>query len=172
MSSSGVKLFLPVLILLGFALPMRATDLVPDPFPPAHFTNLYIEKVEKGKITSIQLAGEDVIYKVTVGTQVLETVKVHPSGDDWFAFVQGLNQAKVYKWVPDYTYPGQGVTWIIDMAMENRKLTSGGTNDYPKEGAENKPQADPKAGPSIPFQVFWQAALALVGKSPPPTVAK
>ncbi len=151
--------------------PLRA-DLVPDPFPPAHFTNLYIEKDEKGVMTSIQLSGDAVIYKVTAGTQILENITVYPSADDWFAFIQGLNAAKVYKWAPNYTYPGQGVTWIVDLSFEDRKLTSGGTNDYPKEGAENQAQADPKAGPSVPFQVFWQAAQVLVGKTVPPTVTK
>jgi hypothetical protein len=167
-----MKPFALSLIVLVLWLPLRAAEIVPDPFPPAHFTNLYLEKDDKGTITSVQLSGENVIYKVTAGTQVLENITVHPSGDDWFAFIKGLNAAKVYKWAPDYTYPGQGVTWIIDLGFEDRKLTSGGTNDYPKDGAEDQPQADPKAGPSVPFQVFWQAALALVGKAPPPKVSK
>jgi hypothetical protein len=153
-------------------MPLSAADFVPDPFPPAHFTNLYIEKDDKGVMTSIQLSGDAVVYKVSAGTQVLENITVHPSGDEWFAFIQGLNAAKVYKWGPNYTYPGQGPTWIVDLGFENRKLTSGGTNDYPKDGAEDQPQADPKAGPSVPFQLFWQAALALVGKASPPKVMK
>ena len=155
-----------VLVALILGLPLCAADLVPDPFPPAHFSSLYIEKDDKGMISSIQLSGDSVTYKVIAGNQVLENVTVSPSGDDWFNFIQGLNQAKVYKWVSNYSYPGQGVTWVVDVAFADRKLTSGGTNDYPKEGAEDQPQADPKAGPSVPFRVFWQAALALVGKTP------
>jgi len=167
-----MKAFALVLISVILGLRLHAADFVPDPFPPAHFTSLYIEKDDKGVMTSIQLSGDAVTYRVTAGTQVLENITAHPSGDDWFNFIQGLNNAKAYKWAPNYSYPGQGPTWIVDIALENRKLTSGGTNDYPKEGAEDQPQADPKAGPSVPFRIFWQAALALVGKAPPPTVSK
>jgi len=80
--------------------------------------------------------------------------------------------AKVYKWSPNYTYPGQGITWVIDLAMENRKFTSGGTNEFPKEGAEDQPQADPKAGVSRPFEIAWLAAMALAGKPAPPGAVK
>ena len=151
---------------------VRAADFVPDPFPPAKFTSLYVEKDDQGKVTSIQLSGENIVYKVVDGGKEVASATVTPSGDDWFQFIQALNAAKVYKWVPNYTYPGQGPTWVIDFAMENRKMTSGGTNDYPKEGAEDQPQADPHAGPSLPFQIMWQAALALAGKSPPPVIGK
>jgi len=166
-----MKAFALALFIVAFGLPLRAADLVPDPFPPAHFISLYIEKDDKGVITSIQLSGDAIIYKVTFAGKVMESVTAHPTGDDWFQFIQGLNTAKVYRWTTNYAYPGQGPTWIVDFAMENRKLTSGGTNDYPKEGAEDQPQADPKAGPSAPFQLFWQAALALAGKPPPPSPA-
>jgi hypothetical protein len=151
-------------------LPLRSATVVAEPFPPARFTSLYIERDEKGAAVSIQTSGDDVIYKVTLGNKVLESLAVHPSADDWFKFIQALNAAKVYKWAPKYEYPGQGSTWVIDFAMENRKFISGGTNEYPKDGDESQPAADPKAGPSIPFQLFWQAVLGLVGKvpSPPP----
>jgi len=167
-----MKAFILVLLLLTLAPSLRAADFAPDPFPPARFTNLYMEKDEKGKVMSIQLSGEDVIFKCLVDGKEIDSAKVHPSGDDWFQFIQALNLAKVYKWSPNYTYPGQGITWIIDLGMENRKLTTGGTNDFPKEGAENQPQADPKAGPSTPFQIAWLAAMALAGKSQPPGAVK
>jgi hypothetical protein len=93
---------------------------------------------------------------------------VHPSDDDWLKFIQGLNAAKVYKWAPKYEYPGQGETWAIDLVMDDRTFTSEGTNEYPKNGDEARPAADPKAGVSIPFNLFWQALLELVGKVPPP----
>jgi hypothetical protein len=158
------------LLTLGLLLPLRAANIVAEPFPPAHFTSLYIEWDENGKSTVIQSAGDAVSYKVTSGNKVLENLTVHPSGDDWFKFIQALNAANVYKWAPKYEYPGQGGTWVIDLVMEDRKFNSEGTNEYPKNGNEAQPAADPKAGPSIPFLLFWQAALGLVGKvpSPPP----
>jgi hypothetical protein len=52
--------------------------------------------------------------------------------------------------------------------MEDRTFKSEGTNEYPKNGDETQPAADPKAGPSIPFDLFWQAVLGLVGKVQPP----
>ena len=104
--------------------------------------------------------------------KVLENLTVHPSGDDWFKFIQGLNTAKVYKWAPTYYYPGQGPAWVIDFAMEDRTFKSEGTNEYPKNGDESHPAADPKAGPTIPFDLFWQAVLGLVGKIQPPPPPK
>jgi hypothetical protein len=87
-------------------------------------------------------------------------------------FIQALNAAKVYKWAPKYYYPGQGPAWVIDLVMEDRKFNSEGTNEYPKNGDESQPAADPTAGPSVPFQLFWQAVLGLVGKVPPPPPPK
>jgi hypothetical protein len=156
------------LALLLFICPnLHAATVVAEPFPPAAFTSLYIERFDKGTSMVIQTSGDAVIYKVTVGNDVRENVIVHPSGDDWFQFIKALNDAKVYKWTSRYYYPGQGETWIIDATMSDRKFTSGGTNDYPLSGDEAKPQANPLSGPSVPFQLFWQAALKLVGKEPP-----
>ncbi len=160
-------LALALLVLVSGPSP-GAANVVADPFPPARFTNLYIERDEKGATVSVQSNGDAVTYKVALGNKVLESLTVHPSGDDWFKFIQALNDAKVYKWAPKYYYPGQGPTWVIDFTMEDRKFNSSGTNEYPKDGSEGQPQADPKAGPSIPFQLFWQAVLTLVGKVPPP----
>jgi len=148
--------------------PLRAATVVAEPFPPARFTSLYIERDDKGAAVVVQTAGDAVIYKVTLGNKVLENLTVHPSGDDWFKFIQALNTAKVYKWAPTYYYPGQGPAWVIDLVMEDRTFKSEGTNEYPKNGDESQPAADPKAGPSIPFDLFWQAVLGLVGKVQPP----
>ncbi len=148
------------------SLSLHAADLVPDPFQPAKFNSLYLEFDDKGTTTSIQLSGDAVIYKTTMGDKVLENVTVHPAPDDWFAFIQGLNAAKVYKWAPKYYYPGQGGSWVIDLATDDRKFNAEGTNEYPKNGDEAQPAADPKAGPSIPFLLYWQAVLTLVGKAP------
>ncbi|MCE0483792.1 MAG: hypothetical protein LV479_06095 [Methylacidiphilales bacterium] len=144
---------------------VQAANVVADPFPPARFTSLYLERDEGGANIVIQLNGDTVTYTKTVKGQVVETKTVQPAGDDWFQFIQGLNQAKVYKWAPHYEYPGQGVTWVIELAMPDRKFSSDGMNEFPKENAEDQPQADPNAGPSVPFQFFWQAALGLVGKA-------
>ena len=153
-------------------LPLHAANLVPDPFQPTQVTSLYIEKHDGDSVVSIQLAGDALTYKMVKQGKVTEETVTHPSGDDWFKFIQGLNTAKVYKWTAKYYYPGQGASWFIDLGMENRPFKSEGTNEYPKEGAEDQPQADPKAGASVPFQLFWQAALELVGKAPPPAPAK
>jgi hypothetical protein len=161
----ALVLALPALIA---ALPLHAATIVAEPFPPARFTSLYVERDEKGATVVVQLTGDAVTYKVTLGNKVLEDLTVHPSGDDWFKFIQGLNAAKVYKWAPQYEYPGQGPTWVIDLTIEDRKLNSSGTNEYPKNGDESHPQANPDSGPSLPFQLFWQAVLDLVGKVPPP----
>lgn len=157
-----------ILLAAILCLPLHAATIVAEPFPPARFTSLYIERDDKGASMVVQSAGDAVIYKVTLGNMVLENLTVHPTGDDWFKFIQGLNAAKVYNWAPTYYYPGQGPTWVIDLTMEDRVFKSGGTNEYPKNGNESQPAADPKAGPSIPFQLFWQAVLGLVGKVPPP----
>jgi hypothetical protein len=157
---------LALLFVLGLLPPLHGANIVPDPFPPARFTSLYMERDEGHESTVIQLSGDAVTYTKTVGGKVVENATAHPSGDDWFKFIQGLNTAKVYKWAPKYYYPGQGASWVIDVAMENRRLSSSGTNEFPKENAEDQPQADPKAGPSVPFQFLWQAALELAGKKP------
>jgi len=56
--------------------------------------------------------------------------------------------------------------------MNDRIFNSAGMNEFPKEGAEDEPVADLKAGPSLPFQLFWQAALKLAGKASAPAPAK
>jgi hypothetical protein len=168
----SMKALVPALLIALGGLSLHAADVIAEPFPPARFTSLYIEKDDKGVATVIQMAGDAVSYKVIQGDKVLESTLAHPSGDDWFAFIQGLNTAKVYKWAPRYELPGQGAAWVIDLAMKDRKFTSEGTNEYPKNGAESEPTADANAGPSIPFQLFWQAALGLVGKAAPIGSAK
>jgi hypothetical protein len=157
-------------VLLSVSL--HAATIVAQPFPPARFTSLFIEKYDKGNTISVQLTDDGVVYKLTSGNTLIENVLVHPSGDDWFKFIQTLNEAKVYQWAPDYQYPGQGPTWVIDLAMEGVVFKSGGTNEYPKEGDVAKPAAQPKAGPSIPFQLFWQGVMELVGKAHPPSGTK
>ena len=162
------------LALLGFiaVVPLLAANLVPDPFQPTQVMSLYIEKHDGDSVISIQLAGDALTYKVVKQGKVTDETVTHPLGDDWFKFIQGLNNAKVYKWTAKYYYPGQGASWFIDLGMENRPFKSEGTNEYPKEGAEDQPQADPKAGASTSFLLFWQAALELAGKAPPPAPAK
>jgi hypothetical protein len=160
------------LVAAFLSLSAHAADVVPEPFPPAHFSSILIEWDEGGKSTLIQSSGDTVNFKVTEGDKVVENITVTPSPDDWFKFIQGLNAAKVYKWAPHYEYPGQGSAWAIDLVMEDRKFKSEGTNEYPLNGNESQPIADPKVGTSIPFQLFWQAALGLVGKTASPAPAK
>jgi hypothetical protein len=154
------------------ALPLHAATVIAEPFPPARLTSLYIERDDSGTTTAVQAEGAAVIYKVTIGTKVLENLTVHPTGEDWFKFIQALNAAKVYNWAPKYDYPGQGPSWVIDLVTQDRKFSSEGTNDYPKNGEESQPAADPKAGPSVPFLLFWEAVLGLVGKVPLPPPPK
>ena len=168
-----MKTAIAILVILFVALPLRAATVLAEPFPPAKMTSLYIERDDKGTSMVVQSAGDDVIYKVSQGNTVLENVTVHPSGEDWFNFIQALNNAaKVYKWSPKYEYPGQGPSWVIDFGMENRKFYSEGTNEFPMNGDEAQPAGDPKAGPSIPFQLYWAAVLALVGKEQPGAPSK
>ena len=161
-----------VLLLALLAPPLRAQTIVAEPFPPAKFTNLYIERDEKGATISVQLAGDALIYKTTFQGKELENETIHPTDDDWFKFIQTLNTAKVYKWSAKYYYPGQGPSWVIDFDMADRKFNSSGTNEFPKEGDETQGQANPPSGPSVPFQIFWQAVMTLAGKAQPPTSAK
>jgi hypothetical protein len=159
----SVLIFFVILI-----LPLHAGQIVAESFPPAHFTSLYIERDDKGTSTVIHLKGDTIAYVVMTAGKVTENTTVKPSPDDWFKFIMGLNNAKVYKWAPKYYYPGQGPSWVIDLVMEDRKFGSEGTNEYPREGAEAEPNENPASGPSVPFQLFWQSALELVGKAPPP----
>ncbi len=163
-----MKVFALLVLSILAASPLRAAPTVRvEPFPPAAFASLYLENDERSGTTTVQLSGDALIYKRTDGgSKVLETKTVHPTGEDWFKFIQALNAAKVYKWVPKYEYPGQGPSWIIDIGMENRKFYSEGTNEYPKNGDEAQPAGDPKAGPSIPFQLYWAAVMELAGKGP------
>jgi hypothetical protein len=158
--------------ILAYNPGLHAATLVAEPFPPAKLTSLYIERDDKGAAVTVQSQGDTVTYKVTLGDKVLENLTVTPSGEDWFKFIQGLNSAKVYNWAPKYYYPGQGPTWVIDLVMEDRKFNSSGTNEYPMNGNESQPQANPASGPSVPFQLYWQAVLGLVGKVPPPPPPK
>jgi hypothetical protein len=159
-------LILALLAILG-AGPALAATVVSEPFPPAQMTSLYIERDDNGSTMVLQSSGDGVTYRVSQGDKVVETVTVHPSGEDWFKFIQALNAAKVYNWSPKYYYPGQGPSWVIDLAMEDRKFNSEGTNEYPLNGNESQPQANPASGPSVPFQLFWQAVLGLIGKAGP-----
>jgi len=167
-----MKALVPMVLALFPCCFLDAATIVAEPFPPARFTSLYIERDDKNASVTVQTAGDAVMYKATLGDKISERITVHPSDDDWFKFIQALNAANVCKWSPKYYYPGQGPTWVIDLVMEDRKFNSGGTNEYPKNGDEAQPQANPASGPSVPFQVFWQAVLVLVGKAPPSTPPK
>jgi hypothetical protein len=158
--------FLVLAVLI--ALPLRAATIVPEPFPPAKLSNLYIQRGElNGDTITVQVQGDALIYTSTQGKKVVETSTIHPSGDDWFKFIQALNAAKVYKWSPKYYYPGQGETWVISFDLPDRSFSSEGTDEFPKNGDEAQGQANPASGPSVPFQLFWQAVLTLVGKGAP-----
>ncbi len=136
-------------------------------------TALYIENDQRSGTTIVKLSGDSLVYTLTDGgSKVLSTETIHPSPDDWFNFIQGLNTAKVYTWVSGYQYPGQGPSWVIDLTMEDRKFYSEGTNEFPKNGDESHPQGDPKASSSIPFDLFWHAVLQLCGKAPPAQMVK
>jgi hypothetical protein len=166
-----MKAFILAFLFLSAAI-LRA-DVITEPFPPAKFTAMFIENDDRSGDTTVQLNGDTILYKVADrGGKVLDQATIHPSGDDWFTFIQAMNGAKVYNWANSYQYPGQGGTWVIDLTMNDRKFYSEGTNEYPKNGAESQPQADPKAGPSIPFEQFWNAVLALCGKAKPSTMVK
>jgi len=69
-------------------------------------------------------------------------------------------------WSPKYYYPGQGPSWVVDFDMKDRQFNSSGTNEFPKAGDEANGQANPASGPSVPFQLFWQAVLTLACKAP------
>jgi hypothetical protein len=166
------KLSSLALLAVMLILPLHAATVVAEPFPPARFTSLYLERDDKGTSTVIQASGDTVSYKVTAGNKVTDSATVTPSPDDWFKFIQALNSAKVYKWAPKYEYPGQGETWVIDLAMDDRNFGSQGTNEYPKDGAEDQPNASPGSGPSVAFQIFWHASLGLVGKDTPAAAEK
>ncbi|MEJ0001528.1 MAG: hypothetical protein WDO13_21785 [Verrucomicrobiota bacterium] len=153
-------------MVLAPALPLRAQAVVAEPFPPAKFTSLYIERDSKDETASVQMQGDALIYRVTRAGKEVTNATAHPGGDDWFAFIQALNAAKVYKWAPRYEYPGQGPAWTIDLTMDDRRFSSSGTNEYPKAGDEAQPQASPGSGESVPFQLFWQAVLKLAGQAP------
>ena len=86
-----------ILLAAILCLPLHAATIVAEPFPPARFTSLYIERNDKGAAVVVQTAGDAVTYKVTLGNKVLEKLTVQPSGDDWLKFIRGLNDAKVYK---------------------------------------------------------------------------
>jgi hypothetical protein len=160
------SLIVALMIVAGASMALAAV-VTAEPFPPAKFTNLYLERDEKGSTVTVQSQGDDVTFKITMGKNVLESRTVHPGPDDWFKFIQALNAAKVYNWAPRYMYPGQGPSWVIDFTMNDRKFYSEGTNEFPLEGDVAQPQANPLSGPSVPFQLYWQAVLALVGKVPP-----
>ncbi len=165
--------FLLMLTVL-FARPVHAQGVVAEPFPPAKISSLYIESDDnKGATISIQLQGDALLYQRTQAGKAVENSVSHPTDDDWFKFIQAVdNSAKLYKWAPNYYYPGQGPSWVVDLVMDDRKFNSAGTNEYPLQGDEAKPQANPKSGPSAPFQLFWQAALTLAGKTPPTAAPK
>jgi len=157
------------LLLVLMALPgvgrLEAADVVAEPFPPAKIASLHIEMTENGKTTSVDLIQDAVVYQVaSADGKVVEKNTTHPDGDDWFQFIQKLNEAKVYKWARKYYYPGQGAEWAVILEIDNQQFTSEGDNEYPKTGSEADPAADPKGGETLPFQIFWQATLVLAGK--------
>ena len=161
-----MRTFALLVLAIVFAAPLYAADIVAEPFPPAKFTAFYIEYSKSNGSTSVQLSGDTLVYKVTNhDNKVIDQATIQPTGEDWFNFIQALNNAKVYKWAHTYQYPGQGPSWVIDLTMDDRKFYSEGTDEFPKNGDESQPQADPTAGPSIPFLQFWQAVLVLCGKA-------
>jgi hypothetical protein len=161
-----MKKFLVVLMAVLVGCRLAAADVVPEPFPPASFTFLHIELTGKGTTTSVDLDNDAVVYAVTSADgKLLEKSTAHPSGDDWFQFIQKLNEAKVYKWARKYYYPGQGEEWAILLQIDNQQFASEGDNEYPKTGSESDPASDPKGGETLPFQLFWQATLVLAGKA-------
>lgn len=159
------NLLLVLMALLG-GYRLQAADVVAQPFPPASFTSLHIELTENGTTTSVDLVNDAVVYEVTSADgKVVEKETAHPSGDDWFQFIQKLNEAKVYKWASRYYYPGQGADWAVILQIDGQDFTSEGHNNYPKTGSESDPADDPKGGETLPFQLFWQATLLLAGNA-------
>ena len=160
-----MKVLVALMVLLGQWV-LEAAEVVPQPFPAASFDSLHIELTENGTTTSVDLDNGSVVYEVTSADgKVVEKVTTQPDDDAWFQFIQKLNEAKVYKWAPRYYYPGQGAKWGIALKIDNQGFMSVGHNEYPKEGAEGDPAADPQGGKTLPFRLFWQAVLVLAGKA-------
>jgi len=149
------------LVLASLSMPLALSGTLST----ARFTSLYIERDDKGARVSVQTVGDTVIYKVTLGNKVLESLTAHPTDDDWFKFIQALNAANVYKWAPTYYYPGQGPTWVIDLEMEDRKFNSAARTNTRSTRTSRRGKPIPPRARAFPFsssagrpQSRWQSA--------------
>jgi hypothetical protein len=129
----GVPLFgAPPTRLLG---PCRKTLLK---FLNPIFTELKRFEIHSGGYLgrSFSLVKDDhqLIYSTFGHGYSLEKLeKTNPSPQDWREFFKTLDQIDIWRWKSRYENPGilDGSSWKVAIELENRKLDSSGSNNFP-----------------------------------------
>jgi len=86
---------------------------------------------------------------------------LEPTGRQWAAFRNALDEIGVWQWQKRYENPGvcDGTQWTFEVAYGNRYLTASGDNNYP--GPEGEPNNHPEMTPQ--FRRLLSAVRALIG---------
>lgn len=117
-----------------------------------------------GPSYNLKIESEALIYTAyDSGYSDPKTSKINPSSRKWGNFWKKLDQLNVWGWQPDYENPGvmDGTGWSVDIEFGDRKIHSGGSNNYP--GGE---EDDPDLEEGSVFRRFLKAVQNLIGGFP------
>ena len=104
-------------------------------------------------------------FAVMNGKNLIESKKIAPSGEQWMAFWDRVNDIGIWQWKPYYPNPGvlDGDKWEIDIAVGKQRISSQGEGNYPKQ---NYSLSQNELGRSKTFLDFITAVRDLIGGLP------
>ena len=92
-----------------------------------------------------------------------EVVELEPSDEQWSEFLATLDDIDVWAWQQRYKNPGicDGTSWSFRIAVDDRRLETSGSNNYPGLSHTEAFKRDEKS--HAPFQAFTEALRKLIG---------
>ncbi len=75
---------------------------------------------------------------------------ITPSTEMWAAFRQSIDEIEIWKWKKHYSSKGvicDGTSWGLEIAYDDKMISTGGSNNYPVNG----------------FKEFLEAVQLLIG---------
>ncbi len=87
-----------------------------------------------GPSYSVALRGKRIRYRASRDGRPLVDELLEPSTADWAAFSASVEAAGIWSWASSYCDPGtlDGTSWSVSLEIEGRRMTSSGSNAFPR----------------------------------------
>jgi len=146
---------LALLLLVAAILPASAADSIPKSFSASiggFFGPSYQVELKDGKLYYRSYRGNP---------NRARRITITPTPEQWAKFRAALDAIHIWKWKARYDnqYVNDGTQWSLSITYDDRALTSGGSNSYPKK--DGVPNNQPEF--TRPFEAWLKAVRDLTG---------